>query len=74
MAAYAGPRRSSGGLLGSALRIASLGLARAYAHLLRSVSTRRPFLDTDDIDWVADLDCVFDHLYSFPRQRVQACP
>src|SRR5262245_51925992 len=56
MAAYAGPRRPSGNLLGGALRIASLGLARAYAHLLRSVSTRAPFIQTAGIAWVADLE------------------
>lgn len=56
MAAYAGPGRSGGGLVGRALRAAALGLARAYAHLLRGVSTREPFLATAGIEWVADLE------------------
>jgi beta-hydroxylase len=52
----AAPRRFSGRLLGGALRIAGLTLARTYAQLLRTVSAREPFLETDGINWVADLE------------------
>src|ERR1700730_14522428 len=55
-ATRAGSIQSAAGLLGGALRSASLALARGYGHLLRSVSTRARFLDTDRIGWVADLE------------------
>src|SRR5262245_2032688 len=74
MATYASPRRSSGGLLGGALRIVLLGLARAYAHLLRSVSTRLPFLETEGIGWVADLEAswpVIDDELDLLRDRFE---